>query len=119
MTVIEMPEWVMNELNKIVCEFIWEGKGVKIAQKTLVGKWWEGGLNLMDLEIKRTAIRIKTVRKYTVGRWNYGWKEFLKKYIEEAGGIGELIVYGLQKVNDGGNPRNIQGGVGGVEEVSA
>ena len=24
----------MNDLNKIVCDFIWEGKGVKIAQKT-------------------------------------------------------------------------------------
>ncbi len=64
MSVMEMPGWVMNErgqFNKIVCDFIWEGKGVKIAQKTLVGKRWEGGLNLMDLEIKRAAMRIKMV----------------------------------------------------------
>ncbi len=32
MSVIEMPEWVMNELNKIVGE-------------TLVGNGWKGGLN--------------------------------------------------------------------------
>ncbi len=40
-------------------DFIWEGKGVKIAQKTLVGKRWKGGLNLIDLETKKLAIRIK------------------------------------------------------------
>lgn len=89
MSVLDMPEWVMNELNKIVCDFIWEGKGVKIAQKTLVRKKWEGGLNLVDLETKRAALRIKTVQKYMVGRWNYGWKELLKKYINDVGGIGE------------------------------
>ncbi len=33
-------------------DFIWEGKGVKIAQKTLVGKRWKGGLNLIDLKLK-------------------------------------------------------------------
>lgn len=42
MSVIEMPQWVMNELNKIVHDFIWEGKGVKIAQKTLVARKQEG-----------------------------------------------------------------------------
>ena len=88
MSVLDMPEWVMNELNKIVCDFIWEGKGVKIAQKT-IGKKWEGGLNLVDLETKRAALRIKTVQKYMVGRWNYGWKELLKKYINDVGGMGE------------------------------
>lgn len=93
MNVLEMPEWVMIDLNKIVCDFIWEGKGVKIAQKTLVGKSWEGGLNLMDLEIKKAALRIKTVKKYLVGRWSYGWKEFLKKYVEDVGGIGEYGWY--------------------------
>ncbi len=34
MSVIEMPEWVMNELNKIVGE-------------TLVGNGWKGGFNLI------------------------------------------------------------------------
>jgi len=109
MNVIEMPGWVMNELNKIVCDFIWEGKGVKIAQKTLVGKRWEGGLNLMDLEIKRTAMRIKTVIKYMGGRWDYGWKEFLRKYIDDVGGIGENGWYmGFKQSMTGGIPEIYQ-----------
>ncbi len=105
MSVMEMPGWVMNELNKIVCDFIWEGKGVKIAQKTLVGKRWEGSLNLMDLEIKRAAMRIKTVIKYMGGRWDYGWKEFLKKYIDDVGGIGDNGWYmGFKQSMTGGIP---------------
>lgn len=89
MSVMEMPAWVMNELNKIVCNFIWEGKGVKVAQKTLVGRKGKGGLKLIDLEIKRKAMRIRTVQKYMMGRWQYGWKEMLKKYINDVGGMGE------------------------------
>ena len=92
MRVLDMPEWVVNVLNKIICDFIWEGKGVKIAQKTLIGKKKEGGLKLIDLEMKRTAIRVKTVQKYMERGLNYGWKEFFKKYLDEVGGIGD---YGL------------------------
>lgn len=44
---------------------------------------------MVDLETKKTALRIKTVKKYLVGRWNHGWKELLKKYIDDVGGIGE------------------------------
>ncbi|XP_059402554.1 uncharacterized protein LOC132133669 [Carassius carassius] len=93
MSVIEMPEWVMNELNKIVHDFIWEGKGVKIAQKTLVARKQEGGLKLIDLETKKLAIRIKTVKKYMEGRWEFGWREFLKKYIDDVGRMGEYGWY--------------------------
>lgn len=105
MSVIEMPGWVMNELNKIVCDFIWEGKGVKTAQKTLVGKSWEGGKNLMDLETKRTTMRIKSVIQYMGGRWDYGWKEFLRKYVDDVGGIGENGWYmGFKQSMTGGIP---------------
>lgn len=93
MSVIEMPEWVTNELNKIVVDFIWEGKGVKIAQKTLAGRRWQGGLNLIDLRTKKLAIRIKTVKKYMERQWDYGWREFLKKYVDDVGGIGEYGWY--------------------------
>lgn len=100
-----MPVWVVNALNTIVRDFIWEGKGVKIAHKTLVGRSWEGGLNLMDLEVKRTAMRFKTVQSYMVGRWNYGWKEFLRSYIEAVGGMGESGWYmGFKQSMTGGIP---------------
>ncbi len=31
MSVMEMPGWVMNELNQIVCDFIWEAEHVSGA----------------------------------------------------------------------------------------
>ncbi len=45
---------------------------MKIAQKTLVGRDGKEGLNLIDLETKKLAIRIKTVEEIygkTVGLW--------------------------------------------------
>lgn len=93
LTVLEMPVWVMNDLNRILCDFIWEGKGVKIAQGTLVGKRCEGGLNLLDIGTKKTALRIKTVKKYMMGRCNYGWRDFMTKYIEDVGGVGQYVWY--------------------------
>ena len=93
LSVLEMPIWVKNDLNKIVCDFIWEGKGVKIAHGTLVGKRCEGGLNLLDIETKKTALRIKTVKKYIVGGYKYGWKDFMEKYMNDVGGIGQYVWY--------------------------
>ena len=93
MNVVEMPEWVMNELNTIVRDFIWEGKGVKIAHNTLVGRAQEGGLKLLDLQTKRAAMRMKTVKKYIEGTWRHGWKELLRKYINDVGGMGDYGWY--------------------------
>lgn len=50
----------MTEIN----DFMWGGKGVKIARKTLIVSYKEGGLKLIDLEVKKKAIRVKTVKKY-------------------------------------------------------
>ena len=62
MNVIDMPEWVHKELNNIINNYIWDGKPARIAHITLIGKY--GGLKLVDLHIKKKAIRIKTVKKY-------------------------------------------------------
>ena len=77
MTVIDMPEWVHKELNSIINNYIWDGKPARIAHKTLIGKY-EGGLKLVDLNIKKKAIRIKTVKKYLYDRVDYGWTFFFQ-----------------------------------------
>ncbi len=65
---------------------------MKIAQKTLVGKRWKRGLNLIDLETKSWH-KNKNVNKYMERQWDYGWREFLKKYVDEVGGMGEYGWY--------------------------
>ncbi len=57
-----MPEWVMNELNKIVGE-------------TLVGNGWKGGLNLIDLKDGNKNKNGEEIYGKTV---DYGWRDFLR-----------------------------------------
>lgn len=85
MTVVDMPEWVHKELNSIINNYIWDGKPARIAHKTLIGKYEEGGLKLVDLNIKKKAIRIKTVKKYLYDRVDYGWKNVFKEYLYKNG----------------------------------
>jgi hypothetical protein len=89
MNVLDMPEWVLSEMNKIVVDFLWDGKGVKIAFKTLIAGYEEGGLKLVDLSVRKTAIRVKMVRKYLFGELDYGWKRFFKEYLQEVGRMGD------------------------------
>lgn len=43
-------------------QFIWGTTVGKIARKTLINKYKEGGLQLIDVESKKTAFRIKHVK---------------------------------------------------------
>uniref|UniRef100_A0A4W5LRK9 Reverse transcriptase domain-containing protein n=3 Tax=Hucho hucho TaxID=62062 RepID=A0A4W5LRK9_9TELE len=89
MNVLDMPEWVLSELNKILVDFLWDGKGVKIAFKTLIADYEEGGLKLVDLRVRKIAIRVKMVRKYLYDELDYGWKKFFKEYLQEVGRMGD------------------------------
>lgn len=38
MNVIEMPEWVMADINKVVCDFLWGGEGSKNCSQNIGGE---------------------------------------------------------------------------------
>ncbi len=63
MGAIDLPDWVLNAMREVVNIFLWGGKGVKISTKTLIADYKEGGLKLADLDVKRKAIRVKTIKK--------------------------------------------------------
>ena len=86
---IDLPDWVLNEINSTINDFLWNGKGIRISSKTLIGDCEEGGLKLVDLNIKRKAIWVKTVKKYLYGEVDYGWKSFFKEYVHQSNECGE------------------------------
>ena len=98
LSAIDLPEWVINEINNAINDFLWMGKGVRISSKTLIANYEEGGLKLVDLNIKRKAIRVKTVKKYLYGEVDYGWKNFFREYINQSSGCGETgLLMSLKK----------------------
>ena len=90
--VLDMPEWVKKELLQIIVDFLWEGKGVRIGYKTLIGKINQGGLKLADLGIRQKAMRIQTVIRYLYGEGKHGWKVIFKQQLQRFGGMGDSFL---------------------------
>lgn len=89
MGAIDLPEWVLNGIKEIVNIFLWRGKGVKISSKTLIADYKEGGLKLIDLEVKRRAMRVKMIKKYLYDKVEHGWKGYMRDYLNKSGGCAE------------------------------
>lgn len=49
----------MNEIDKIVSEFIWDGRGVRIAREVLENEFRDGALQLINLRrtLKQLALK--------------------------------------------------------------
>lgn len=58
MNVLDAPERVIREIDKVISDFIWDGKGVRIAKEILENDYKDGGLKLVNLERKIRAMRI-------------------------------------------------------------
>ncbi len=90
---VDLPDWVLNEMKEVVNNFLWGGKGVKISTKTLIEDYTVGGLKLIDIDVKRKAIRVKMIKKYLYDKVDCGWKGFLRDFLDESGGCGEEGVF--------------------------
>ena len=42
--VMDMPVWVLKGINNLVSDFLWGGKGVKIAHDLMIADYDRGGL---------------------------------------------------------------------------
>ena len=51
-----------NQYKKIIVEFLWESKKPKIAYKRLIRNYEQGGIKLVDLETKDTAMKVKWIQ---------------------------------------------------------
>ena len=57
----KIPTVFISEYNEVVQNFIWKGRKVKIPFKVLQGNKKEGGLRLVDLDIKDKALKVQWV----------------------------------------------------------
>ena len=77
MNVMDGPERVLKEVERMVSDFLWDGKGVRIAKEVLENEYEDRGLKLVNLERKKKHV----------------WKVFLTEAINKTGGCGESGVY--------------------------
>ena len=93
MNVVDIPERVLKEVEQIISEFLWDGKGVRIAKEVLENEYGDGGLKLINLARKKKALRVKSMVRYLGNKDNHVWKIFLREAINKCGECGESGVY--------------------------
>ena len=79
-----MDKEFVNEVNKIIFEYIWKGKD-KVKRRVLVGGIEEGGLKALHLDSIVKTQRILCCRKLASDDLS-SWKIILLHYLKPVGG---------------------------------
>ena len=62
-SVLTVPDHYILEINKLIFNFIWQGKPPKIKRNTIIGAKKDGGLKMCDFEIMEKALKIAWVKR--------------------------------------------------------
>ena len=77
---------MLKEINSLLYEFLWDGKGDKIKRTQIINKYDEGGLKMVDIESFSKALKAKWVVNYLNGDTHGKWKLFFYYYLQKHGG---------------------------------
>ena len=80
--VLYTPPWVIDKVNKLLVNFLWNNKKPKIKLKTVIGEIDKGGLKMPHFESKLKALKI-TWSKHMLHNSVLPWKEILKVMSQE------------------------------------
>ena len=77
-----IPKKILDELAKIQNDFLWDGKRPKVAQKTLIASYEDGGLKSVDIVSKIKALRLSWSSRLYTGSF-HPWKHIPSKMLED------------------------------------
>ena len=83
---LHTPPYVMYAVNKLVAEFVWNGKNPKIKRDTLIGPKEKGELDLPEYEIITKSLLSTWVVRMKDGV-NEDWINIPFFYLEKVGGV--------------------------------
>lgn len=66
---------------------------MRISKRVLIADTKEGGLKLVDLKVRREALRLKIVKKYLYSKEIYGWKYCMKECLEKIGACSQSNLF--------------------------
>jgi hypothetical protein len=59
MSLLEIPEWVITEVNDLFFNFLWSGKPPKVKKDVVIRSIKEGGLKMVDIDSMARAVKTK------------------------------------------------------------
>ena len=89
-----VPPHVIDEanVNKLIFNFIWEGKPPKIKKSTTIGEKVNGGLKMLDFGIMEIALKISWIQRIQQNS-DAGWKAIPGRLVGDLGGLTFLSHY--------------------------
>jgi hypothetical protein len=84
-SVVDTPDRVIQEVNNIIQNFMWDGSTSKISQRTLIQSINNGGLKLCHFETKVNALKLSWIRRF-YGDVDSTWT-ILPKYFYNCGNL--------------------------------
>lgn len=83
----KLPQYVYMRMRKVVLSFLWGTGRPKVAYYTLIGKVSEGGLGLLDPQVRMKSLRVKWVRRFLDGQNTAVWKYVMEFYLRKCGNL--------------------------------
>ena len=85
-----LPPHVIDAANKMIFDFIWEGKPPKIKKATIIGEKANGGLKMVDLGIMEIALKVAWIRRIRQDS-DAAWKVIPENAVGHLGGFDFLL----------------------------
>ncbi len=78
-SMLYVPPWFIKSLDKLLINFVWDGKPAKIKKSTLIGDIADGGMKMPHIDSKIKALKLSWLKRLvddgTCGRWKtLSWK---------------------------------------------
>ena len=78
---------MLNELQRMQKEFLWQGKRAIIKHSTIIGSYEKGGRKDVDLESKFQSLRIIWVRKILDKANSHPWMAIVNTVLQDLSGV--------------------------------
>ena len=88
-SVLPVPDHYVQEINKLIFNFIWAGKPPKIKRNTIIGEKEKGGLKMCDFKIMEKALKITWVNRIQ-DESQASWKIIPNQLLHKYGGLAFL-----------------------------
>ena len=90
------PQKTLQDVNTILYDFLWGGKGDKIKRTEMINNYNKGGLKMIDIRNFNTSLKVKWLQGYLDSDNKGKWEVFFDYYLERYGGK-LLILSNLQQ----------------------
>ena len=99
-SLLPIPKHLIDSINKIIFDFIWDGKTPKIKRKTVIAEKKYGGLKMIDFEIMERSLKIAWVKRI-IDNEDVAWKVIPNYATCQYGGLQFLVKcdYNIKSLN--------------------